>query len=134
MGSGGELFYPMKRQAGYMLLEVVLALSIFIVAVVGLLSCLKAGLDADYEQQRFTNTRQNLQSLLDESLATEPREGTKDFSPDAFNVSYRREIKPARVRLDDGKNLDDIFRVSVVAMDTQRDKKIIGELWTYASR
>ncbi len=37
----------MKRRAGYMLLEVVLAMSIFIVAVVGLIRCLCAGLDAD---------------------------------------------------------------------------------------
>jgi len=124
----------MKKTGGYMLLEVVLALSIFIVAVVGLLSCLKAGLDADYEQQRFTNTRLNLQSLLDESLAVAPREGTKEYAPDAFQVSYRREIKLAKVKLEDGKTLNDIFRVSVVALDTQRDKKIIGELWTYASR
>lgn len=116
-----------------MLLEVVLALSIFIVAVVGLLSCLKAGLDADYEQQRLTNMRLNLQTILDESLAIPPKEGTREYAPDAFKLSYRRDIQPTRVKLANGQDLKGVFRISVVARDTERDQKVIGEVWTYAS-
>ena len=122
----------MKR-GGYMLLEVVLALSIFVVAVVGLLRCLSAGLDADFEQKRLTTMRLNLQSLLDEALAQAPREQSIKYPADAFSVSYRREIKSARVKLGNGKELENIFRISVVALDTTRENKVIGELWTYAS-
>lgn len=116
-----------------MLLEVVLALSIFIVAVVGLLRCLNAGLDADFEQQRLTNMRLNLQNLLAEAQALPPAPEKTDFPEDVFHVKYRREIAPARVRLSDGKSLENIFKISVVAMDTQQDNKVIGQLWTYAS-
>jgi hypothetical protein len=116
-----------------MLLEVVLALSIFIVAVVGLLRCLHAGLDADYEQQRLTNMRLNLQSLLDESLASPPREEKIEIPEDVFHVRYRRVTAPTRVKAA-GKDLADIYKISVVAMDGKRDGKVIGELWTYASR
>lgn len=123
----------MKNRRGYMLLEVVLALSIFVVAVVGLLRCLKAGLDANFEQERLTNMRLNLQSLLDESLVMKPAEGVKEFPADAFSVRYRRQIKAARVQLKDGKHLPGIFQISVTALDTQQDDRIIGELWTYAS-
>lgn len=124
----------MKRCSGYMLLEVVLALSIFIIAVVGLLRCLNAGISADYLQQRETNVRLNLQSLLDESLAKPPVDEKTDFPEDKFHISYRREIKPVQVKLNNGKDLKDIFLITTVAMDTQKDNKIIGELWTYASR
>ncbi len=117
-----------------MLLEVVLALSIFIIAVVGLLRCLNAGISADYLQQRETNVRLNLQSLLDESLAKPPVDEKTDFPEDKFHISYRREIKPVQVKLNNGKDLKDIFLITTVAMDTQKDNKIIGELWTYASR
>lgn len=123
----------MKSLRGYMLLEVVLALSIFVVAVVGLLRCLSAGLDANYRQKRQTVMRLNMQSLLDESLAARPLEGVTKFSADSYNTSYQREITPEEVRLPDGKALRNIFKISVTAMDTKNDNKVIGELWTYAS-
>lgn len=124
----------MKRCSGYMLLEVVLALSIFIIAVVGLLRCLSAGISADYLQRRETNIRLNLQSLLDESLAKPPVEEKTEFPEDKFHIRYRREITPARVKLSSGRELKNIFLITTVAIDTQKDNKIIGELWTYAAR
>ena len=117
-----------------MLLEVVLALTIFIVAVVGLLRCLNAALAADFEQQRLTNMRLNLQSLLDQAMATPPSAGKAELAEDVFHLKYRREITPAEVRLSNGKKLPGVFKITVVAMDTQKDNKIIGQLWTYASR
>lgn len=116
-----------------MLLEVVLALSIFVVAVVGLLRCLNAGLDADYEQQRLTNMRLNLQSIFDQSLGETLREGAQDFPNDAFNVGYRRLVKAAPVKISGGRELKNIFKVTVVALDRKKDNRIIGELWTYVS-
>lgn len=116
-----------------MLLEVVLALSIFVVAVVGLVKSLNAGLTADYQQQRLTTMRLNLQSLLDEALAEPPVESSTEVPADLFHVSYRREIKPADVRISGGTNLPNIFKITVTAQDTQRDNRVIGTLWTYAS-
>jgi len=124
----------MKTSRGYMLLEVVLALSIFIVAVVGLLQCLNAALGADRRQQITTSTRQNLQSLLDEALAGPLKSEKTEVPEDVFHVRYRREIKEERVKAPNGKELPGIVKISVVAMDTQREDKVIGELWTYASR
>lgn len=122
-----------RRVRGFMLLEVVLALSIFIVAVVGLIQCLNAGLDADYEQQRLTNMRLNLQTLFDEALAQPPKEEKKEVPADIFHVRYRRQCQPVRLQLRNGKDLKDVFKVTVVAMDTARNDKVIGELWTYVS-
>ncbi len=118
---------------GFMLLEVVLALSIFIVAVVGLVKVLNAGLSADYEQQRLTTMRLNLQSLLDEALASPPVEGETEMPEDVFHVSYRREIRPAELRISGGKQLHHLFKITVTAHDALRDHRVIGTLWTYAS-
>jgi len=123
----------MKSPKGYMLLEVVLALSIFVVAVVGLMRCLSAGLDANYQQKRQTVMRLNLQSLLDETLASRPVAGVTKFPADAYNTSYQREITPEEIRMPNGKALNDIFKISVTAIDSKKDNKVIAELWTYAS-
>lgn len=116
-----------------MLLEVVLALSIFIVAVVGFVKALNIGLDADYEQQRLTTMRLNLESLLDETLALPPVEAQTEYPPDAFHVSYRREILREEPHISGGRKLRGIFKVTVTAHDTRRDNRVIGTLWTYVS-
>jgi len=118
---------------GFMLLEVVLALSIFVIAVVGLLKILNIGLMADYEQRRFTNMRLNLQSLLDEALANPPVEASSEVTPDGFHIRYHREIRPAEPTLSGGRKLRHIFKITVTAHDTLRDDRVIGTLWTYAS-
>lgn len=116
-----------------MLLEAVLALSIFIVAVVGMIKSLNVGLDADYEQQRLTTMRLNLQSLLDESLADPPIKTVMETAPDGFHVRYRREIEPVDVLLSNNIKLSNLFKITVTAIDTQRDDRVIGTLWTYAT-
>lgn len=118
---------------GFMLLEVVLALSIFVVAVVGLLKILNTGLHADYEQRRLTNMRLNLQSLLDEALVTPPAETSTEIAPDGFHIRYRREIRRAEPLLSGGRKLRHIFRITVTAHDTLREDRVIGTLWTYAA-
>jgi len=118
---------------GFMLLEVVLALSIFIVAVVGLVKVLNAGLDADYEQRRLTNMRLHLQSLMDEALVGGPLQTPAELPADGFHVSYRRTVEPAELRLSGGKKLRNIFKITVTAHDTLREDRVIGTLWTYAS-
>jgi ribosomal protein S16 len=35
--------------------------------------------------------------------------------------------------LSDGKELKNIFKLTVTAMDTTRDNKVIEELWTYVA-
>ncbi len=121
------------KTRGFMLLEVILALSIFIIAVVGLVKVLNAGLSADYEQQRLTNMRLNLQSLLDEALAQPPAEATTEVPADLFHVSYRREIRPQEVKLPSGITLRQLFKITVTAHDTRRNNRVIGTLWTYAA-
>lgn len=116
-----------------MLLEVVLALSIFIVAVVGLIKSLNAGLSADYEQQRLTTMRLNLQSLLDEALAQPPAKASVELPADIFHISYHREVLPVEVKLSSGKKLENLYRITVTAHDTQRDNRVIGTLWSYVS-
>lgn len=116
-----------------MLLEVVLALSIFVVAVVGMIKSLDAGLSADYEQRRLTTMRLNLQSLLDEALAQPPIKATTELPPDLFHVSYRRVVQPAEVKLSTGKKLENLYKITVTAHDTRRENRVIGTLWSYVS-
>ena len=123
----------LSSKKGFMLLEVVLALAIFLVAVVGLIKSLNAGLDADYEQQRLTTMRLNLQSLMAEAMAKPPAAGRMEVSADIFQVSYTREIRPAEVRIASGKKLNNVFKITVTAYDTRRDNRVIGTLWTYAA-
>lgn len=115
-----------------MLLEVVLSLSIFVVAVVGLIRTLNAALDADFEQRRLTDVRLSLQNLIattqGQSLAT----GVQLTEPDLFKVRYRREVSTTTLTLESGLKLDGAFLITVQALDTTRDDRVIAELTTYA--
>lgn len=121
------------KTRGFMLLEVVLALSIFIVAVVGLIKSLNAGLTADYEQQRLTTMRHTLQSLLDEAMALPPASIATERPPDLFQISYSRVAQPADVTLSSGKKLEGLTKITVTAHDTRRGNQVIGTLFSYVS-
>lgn len=117
--------HTFRLRRGYMLLEVVLALSIFSVAVVGLLSSLNAALDADYEQRRLTHTRLHLQSMVDHTLAENLQTGEQSFEMDIYKVAYHRSVEPATVRLDANRSLDGFLKVTFQALDTTRGDRVI---------
>ena len=121
----------MKNIHGYMLLEVVLALSIFILAVVGLIQTLNAALDADFEQRRLTDARISLQNILDATRGLPLSPGTTTTEPDAYNLVYRRIVEPTTVRLRSGLQLPGVMRVTVQAIDTTRDGRVIEEVQSY---
>ena len=121
------------RRRGYLLLEVVLALSIFMVAVVGLMRTLSAALDADFEQRRQTDIRITVENMLAEAKARKPKAGVETTEPDAFRIRYRREVAPTEIQLENGTRLNGLFRVTVQAMDTARDDRVLSELWTYVA-
>jgi len=120
----------MKR-SGYLLLETVLALSIFVVAVVGLVQTLNAALDADYEQRRQTIVRVTMQNLLDAGKVLPRGEIEVETEPDAFGIVYQRSMEEAAVRLRDGTELNGLIRLKVEAIDPQRENRVIGTLETY---
>lgn len=119
------------NRRGYLLLETVLALSIFVVAVVGLVQTLNAALDADYEQRRQTIVRVSMQNLLDAGLALPEHEIEFESGPDGFGVFYRRHIEEAELRLRNGTRLEGLRLLKVEAVDTKRENRVIGTLQTY---
>jgi len=119
------------NRRGYLLLETVLALSIFVVAVVGLVQTLNAALDADYEQRRQTIVRVTMQNLLDAGLALPENEIEFESAPDGFGVFYRRDIEETELRLRNGTRLEGLRLLKVEAVDTNRENRVIGTLQTY---
>ena len=106
-----------KRQAGFTLWEVMLAVAIFALVVTALAVTLIRALDAAKVEQRETAVRLRLQTMLAEARANRLVPGRETQDPDAQGVVYEQEIS----RLDDLRNqreqpLPNLYTLTVRAL------------------
>lgn len=85
---------PVKRSGGYMLLEVLIALTVFSIAVVGMAEAINASIEAMNFLTRQETMRNRLQALIVEAMQMEKREEMA-FSIDdqAEGIRYRTELE-----------------------------------------
>ena len=106
--------------AGYILLEVMLALAIFGIAVMGLARALEHCSSSILSSNRESQILLALRSHLAE-LRTLPIElGTKTDTSDDPTVSLEHEWKPCRLLSTDKVQLNDLYELSVRAKWFQR--------------
>ncbi len=101
--------------AGFVLMEVLLAVAIFSVAVVALANALEGGLRGITRMQREDDVRRGLQSRL-AILRVLPAQPMREVEkPDANGVAYTREIEQLQLQNADGQQLDGMFLLKVKA-------------------
>jgi type II secretory pathway component PulJ len=76
---------------GFTLFEVLIALAVFMLAVVGIAKALDTALQAALEARQRTQCRQQLESRLAYCLADPPQEGTPRILPAEKNKGVRVE-------------------------------------------
>jgi prepilin-type N-terminal cleavage/methylation domain-containing protein len=104
------------RRDGFTLLEVVLAVGIFSIAVVTFAATIDAGLDANRAQSREIAIRLALETLAVRARAERLQPGRASYPEDPqWKVKYEREIKPLRFVGDDGKSLNHLYEVHLIA-------------------
>ncbi len=115
---GTAVNHPAKRrQSGYLLLEVVLAMGLFALAATGFTRALQAAADASDMAAREMQVTRLLQSSLDEALslpALEEGETTEDLEEREMRIVTNFE-RMEELENQQGQLLQDMWRITVTA-------------------
>lgn len=126
----------MKRNSGMTLLEVVMALAVFSLAVVALVGTINKVADTATDSQRLIEVEQTLESLIDEfGKMPQIRELEQAIKPGPDGVAYRVVIEQVKdMKNKDGRFLQDTFLIRAIARwnDGGGPSEISAETLRYA--
>ncbi len=114
------------KTAGFTLLEMLTAMFMFVLAVGGLAMAMDKIFAANVTMRRDGEVRQQLESLLDESMVTpiDVLEQGREVGPDAMGATFTARAEPAEVRNKDDEELGGLWWITVRAEWTEgRDKQ-----------
>jgi len=113
-----------NRGNGFTLFEVLIALAVFMLAVVGIAKALDTALQAALEARQRTQCRQQLESRLAYCLADPPQEGTPRILPAEKNKGVRVEetLTPYAAKNAKDQELQGLKKLKIVTKSgTQTD-------------
>ena len=121
------------HNAGFTLLEVMLAVMIFALAVVGLLTALNTTIGSVSAFNRQAQVRQALQTRLAEAREIDFAEGSTSSEPDEWGVTYTTDITPLDLQNRDGRLLDHLYSLRITANWSQggEDETDTAEVYVY---
>ncbi len=127
--------HPSKR--GYILLELIIALTIFAIAVVGLAKALNTTLEVGNIMNRDYAVRVGLQSFVEEVKRKSVTDMATTAADERLGVTYTSTVEPLSITVPrSGAQLSDVYRLKATAVYTvgseQRDETI--ELWFYQTQ
>ena len=105
-----------QLRSAFTLLEVMLAVTVFSIGVLGLLTALNTTVDAAKGFDREAQVALALQNQLAEAREAEwTGPGVETEGPDELGVTYTREIEPLDLQNRDGRPLDRLYRLKITA-------------------
>jgi type II secretory pathway component PulJ len=112
---------PARAAAGgYVLLEVIIALTVFAVAVAGLSSVLHSSLDSANSLRRSAAIRRGLEALLIEAKQKPKREEMALTATDpALGMEYRSQLEEVKWTNRKGEPVSGLYILRVEARDTR---------------
>lgn len=116
------VFHSRKTElrSGYILLEVLLALGIFSIAVVALAVALNDTISAAVQLQKETKMVWNLESRLNQARLKRFIIGTQKLEPEA-GVSYEQEITQVDLKNEKNQTLNNLYNVKITAKWTEQN-------------
>ncbi|MEI6350153.1 MAG: type II secretion system protein [Verrucomicrobiota bacterium] len=123
----------LNHTAGFTLLEVMLAVMIFAIAVVGLLTALSTTIGSAAAFNREAQVRMALQTRLAEARVIDFAEGATTSDPDEMGVIYTTEITPLELQNGEGRPLDHLYSLRITANWTQggEEEAQTAEVYVY---
>lgn len=100
---------------GSLLLEVLLAMGIFSIGIVGFAVCLQKTMETVNYSRQETRIRQELQTRLQDLRQARFNTEIKNEDPDAFGVQYSHEISLLQIQSDRKTLLNNLYTVKVTA-------------------
>ncbi len=109
------------RRSGYILFELVLALGIFAIAVLGLAKSLNQALETANLLKRDQIIRIGMRNFLEE-IRRKPLTDMSTTSMDTtYGVTYTSSTEPVTLRTTSGSNLTDIYNLTIKATSSFND-------------
>lgn len=127
---------PARRagRSGYVLLEIIIALTVFAVSVAGLASVLHASLDSSNLLRRQASVRRGLEAILVEAKAKPKREEMPmSYRDDGLGVEYRTELEELKWVNRRGLPVKGLYILRAAATDLRASKPLndTAEVYVY---
>lgn len=122
-----------SRQDAFTLLEVMIAVMVFGIAVVGLLMALSSTIGTAAAFDRESKVALSLQNQLAEAREIDFAAGTATVGPDEMGVVYTKDISPLELQNKDGQQLNGLYSIRITATWGQGgpDETETGEVYVY---
>jgi hypothetical protein len=120
-------------QSGFVLWEMLLALSIFCIVGLSLTTALQQAADTARLLRQDSQVRHDLESILVESSATKLVAGKNEVAMGDQRVHYQREVVPVQATNLKGQPLDHLWRITVRAtwQETKQSRSSQAEIIVY---
>jgi len=125
---------PQTRQGAYVLLEMIIALTVFAVVVSGLAQALHSSLDAANLLRRQAAIRHGLESILNEAKAKPKREEmAMTYRDDGLGIEFRSELEELKWINRRGRPVKSLYILRALATDVRASKPIkdTAEVYVY---
>ena len=123
-----------RSQGGYILLEVIMAMMVFSVAVVGLTKALNSMLNTTNEIQREYVVQMGLDAIIAEAKAKDDA-GDMELEryEESIGVTFNTEVERVRdLQNQDGRRLYDLYTLTATAtFEDESAEPIIVEMYLY---
>lgn len=110
-----------NRRPGYILFELVIALGIFAVAVLGLAKSLNQALETANLLKRDQIIRIGMRNFLEEIRHKPLTEMSMTATDTTYGVTYSSATEPVALRTTRGGTLNDIYNLTITATSTFND-------------
>lgn len=107
-----------KKSSGYILLELIIALSIFAIAVLGLAKSLSASVEVANILNRENAIRIGMRSFIEELRKKPLADMTTTLDDPALGVTYSSKVERLGLRTGRGETLADLYDLRVTALYT----------------
>ncbi len=121
-------------RGGYVLLEIIIALTVFAVSVAGLAAVLHASLDSSNLLRRQASVRRGLESILVEAKAKPKREEMPmSYRDDGLGVEYRTDLEELKWVNRRGLPVKGLYILRAMATDLRASKPLndTAEVYVY---
>lgn len=126
---------PRKKHGGWLLMEVIIALSLFSMAVVAYVIALNNTSKLALLTQQEARINIILEGVLIEAATLPELEETKyEYTFDEFNMRVQVEVQPIQLQNKDGEELNDMWQITVNAqwLEDGQFREETFETWRYA--
>ena len=125
-------------QAGYILLELIIALSIFAIGVLGLARTLNSSMEVANILNKDQRVRIGMRSFLEEIRRKPLNEMSASITDAATGVTYTSTAEPVSLIMTNGNTMSDLYDLKIVASyavgNEQREESVDVYVYKPATR